>query len=170
MAPRWKTLPSRYAEQAAKLGIQTETKPTTDAAWGSELAVLPDVRSEYEHQVALIEQCFEAWALNPRHFAGLNLIHASANGGLRKQGVAGQLKASGVQDGFPDLELPVARGGFFGLYIELKRPVTGTLSESQAAWRDALRAQGYKSSVCFGQAEAWSVIDAYYALAPTTVA
>ncbi len=170
MAPRWKTLPSRYAEQAAKFGIRTEKKPANNVARSTSAAVLPDMRSEYEHQVALIDQCFKAWALKPGRFPGLNLIHASANGGLRRQGVAGQLKASGVQDGFPDLELPVARGGFFGLYIELKRPVTGTLSESQAAWRDALRAQGYKSHVCFGQAEAWDVIDAYYGLAPTIVA
>lgn len=170
MPRRWKTLPSRYAKQAAQLGVRTAKKPAKNATRITNASELPDPRSEYEHQVDLIEQCFEAWSLKPEYFSGLNLIHASANGGLRKQGVAGQLKASGVQDGFPDLELPVARGGYFGLYIELKRPVTGALSMSQLEWRDALRLQGYKSDVCFGQAEAWQVIEAYYALAPTRVA
>ena len=60
----------------------------------------------------------------------------------------------------PDLCLPVARGGFHGLYIELKagknRP-----TEMQKTWIDALSAQGFAAFVCYGAAYARKVIEAY---------
>jgi len=61
----------------------------------------------------------------------------------------------------PDLCLPVPRGGFHGLYIELKRLRGGRLSEQQRAWLDALGKQGYAVAVCKGWEEAAETIQRY---------
>ena len=73
----------------------------------------------------------------------LALIYAVPNGELRSKGTAGKLKSQGVKPGVPDLVLPVARGGYFGMYIEMKRQRGGSLSPDQKWWRDQLIDQGY---------------------------
>jgi hypothetical protein len=150
---RWHALPVRYAGLAGDLGLPVHRAHAKRRA-------MPAEPLEYDHQVALIERC----AAHAGRYPGLHLINASANGGLRKRGVAGQLKAMGVRDGFPDLNLPVARGNFHSLYIELKRPRTGRPSESQLWWQAELRAQGHRAEIAYGEDAAWAVIEAYYAL------
>lgn len=93
--------------------------------------------------------------------APLALLYHIPNGGWRKKGVAKKLKAEGVKPGVPDYCLPVARQGFHGLYIELKRINDGAASDDQLAWVDELRAQGYRAEVCKGWAEAWAVLCNY---------
>ena len=61
----------------------------------------------------------------------------------------------------PDLFLPVARGPYHGLYIEMKRQRGGGLSEDQKAWRDKLTAQGYSVRMCRGWLEASQVLIDY---------
>lgn len=51
---------------------------------------------------------------------GIDLMHATPNGGKRHPAVAKKLKAEGVKPGVPDVSWPVARGGFIGLAIEFK--------------------------------------------------
>ena len=51
----------------------------------------------------------------------LNCMFAIPNGGLRNPVVARKLKAEGVKSGVSDIFLSVARGGYHGLYIEMKR-------------------------------------------------
>lgn len=50
----------------------------------------------------------------------LALLYHIPNGGKRDAKTATILKRQGVKAGVPDLHLPVARGGYHGLYIELK--------------------------------------------------
>ena len=50
----------------------------------------------------------------------LELLYHIPNGGKRDACTAVNLKRQGVKAGVPDLHLPVARGGYHGLYIELK--------------------------------------------------
>ncbi len=57
--------------------------------------------------------------------------------------------------------LPVARNGYHGLYIELKRQKGGTVSETQKSWITALAEQGYKAVVCRGADEAIGTIKEY---------
>ena len=59
----------------------------------------------------------------------LGLLYAIPNGGKRAIKTAIALKAQGVKSGVPDMCLPVARGAYHGLYIELKRQKGGTVSE-----------------------------------------
>ena len=65
------------------------------------------------------------------------------NGGSRKKAEAGRFRARRREGGVPDLCLPVARGGFHGLYIELKRQKGSKTSDDQKAWLSNLEKQGY---------------------------
>lgn len=77
----------------------------------------------------------------------LRLLYAVPNGGHRHVRVASMLKVEGVRPGVPDLVLPVARGGFFGLYVEMKTR-TGRVSTEQKEWMARLAAEGYRVEVC----------------------
>lgn len=91
----------------------------------------------------------------------LGLLYAIPNGGKRAIKTAIALKAQGVKRGVPDMCLPVARNGYHGLYIELKRQKGGTVSETQKSWITALAKQGYKAVVCKGADEAIGTIKEY---------
>ena len=71
------------------------------------------------------------------------------------------LPAEGVKAGVPDLCLPVARGQYHGLYIELKRQRGGRTSDHQSEWLDAISAQGYKAALCYGWEQAAGTIIEY---------
>ena len=60
-----------------------------------------------------------------------------------------------------EMNVPVARGGFHGLFIEMKRSDGGRLSDSQAQYIQKLRMQGYQAVICKGFEPAVSVIKAY---------
>lgn len=72
----------------------------------------------------------------------------------------------GVKAGVPDVCLPVPRGGYHGLYVEMKRKQGGRVSEEQNEWMEALRAQGYEAKVCRGWKEAAEEIEQYMKGAP----
>ena len=74
---------------------------------------------------------------------------------------AANLKQQGVKPGVPDIFLPVARKGFHGLYIELKRAKGGTVSKAQQEMLIALRCEGYAVEVCYGCEEAVRVLEGY---------
>jgi hypothetical protein len=86
------------------------------------------------------------WANDPaeqlRH-PELAMLHAVPNGGHRTPAAAKKMKAEGQKPGVPDLDLPVGRGGYLGLRIEIKRP-GGTTSPEQADWMAALAREGHK--------------------------
>ncbi|WP_438308396.1 VRR-NUC domain-containing protein [Pseudomonas guariconensis] len=98
------------------------------------------------------------------------LIYHVPNGGHRVKAVAAKLKAQGVKAGIPDLVLPMARGGYFGLYIEFKATIDpAPVSSSQQACIKRLNDQGYLAVVCRGHFDAMECLRAYLAL-PATVA
>lgn len=83
----------------------------------------------------------------------LDLLYHIPNGGSRNRAEAANLKRQGVKSGVPDLHLPVARGGYHSLYIELKYGSNKT-TETQNKWLAALREQGNFTAVCYGWEEA----------------
>ncbi len=112
---------------------------------------------ESEEQAALIQ-----WAgLQQGKYPELKLLYHIPNGGSRHKAEAQRLKAEGVKAGVPDLCLPVARGQWHGLYIELKRRSSGKVSRSQSEWLEALIKQGYCAAVCHGWEEAARIIAGY---------
>ena len=120
---------------------------------------------EHDAQVAVLR-----WSQLAEHeFPELALLYAVANGGHRHITVAQKMKSEGVKAGVPDLCLPVARGGYHSLYIEMKQAgakpksdtAKGPLSDEQIRWIAALRNQGNKVAVCYGSAEAIEELKAY---------
>lgn len=121
------------------------------------------VATEAQEQAALFE-----WAERMKgKYPELSLLFAIPNGGSRHPAEAKNLKAQGVKPGVPDLCLPVARGGYHALYIELKRRKGGRTSPGQEAWISALKEQGNAATICFGWEMAAHTIVAYLAASHT---
>jgi len=83
------------------------------------------------------------------------------NGGKRHIKTAVDLKKEGASSGVADLVLPIPRGGYPGLYIEMKKVKDGTTSKAQKAWGVALRKMGYHWEVCKGHQQAIDSITDY---------
>ena len=108
------------------------------------------------------QQSLFLWAAYLRgKFPELDLLYHIPNGGKRGKGEGGRFKAEGVKAGVPDICLPVARGGYHGLYIELKRQKGSRLHETQKEWLESLTKQGYYTAVCHGWQMAADVIEKY---------
>lgn len=128
--------------------------------------------SEEDTQIALMEllvgkcrpgQPREPGAGMTGRYPELSLLYAIPNGGARSKRTAARLKAAGVLASIPDLHLPVARGAFLTLYVELK--IHGTYgTPGQRAMAEALRAQGHCVVECQGVQEAVDVILGYLGL------
>ena len=119
----------------------------------------PAYPAEFGLQCALI-----TWAkLNEARWPELALLHHIPNGGHRHANVAAGLKRAGVKAGVPDLVLPIPRGGYPGLYLELKSP-KGRLSKAQREWISALRHQGYRVEVVRSLEEGIAILEGYLSL------
>lgn len=93
----------------------------------------------------------------------LALLYHIPNGGKRNRAEAAHLKQQGVKPGVPDLCLPVARGKWHGLYIEMKAGKNKT-TENQDKWIESLRQQGYVAEVCYGYRQAAEILVQYLSL------
>lgn len=93
----------------------------------------------------------------------LRLLYHIPNGGSRHPAEAANLKRQGVKAGVPDICLPVARGGFHGLYIELKAGKNKP-TEAQVEWIEALAKERYAAVVCYGAEEAQEAVGEYLGL------
>jgi hypothetical protein len=118
---------------------------------------MPNVPTEAQEQAAL----FQWIAYKAKQYPELQYCYHIPNGGSRNPIEARHLKEQGVKPGIPDLFLPCARGGWHGLYIEMKRRKGGRLSDEQAAMLEALREQGYCAWVCKGANDAIELITEY---------
>ena len=108
-------------------------------------------------------------ALHPAHGEGRS--HASSgtasrsrvNGVLRRsKREAARFRAAGVKAGVSDLFLPWPRGGYHGLWIEMKA-LDGRPSLEQKVFIRDMKAAGYAAVFCFGAEEAEAVITRYLA-------
>lgn len=112
---------------------------------------------EHDEQTALME-----WAKrNLGRWPELALLFAIPNGGARSAITGARMRDEGVKPGVPDLFLPVARGRYHGLFIEMKRRRGDGPDDQQTKWHDDLRAQGYRVEVCRGAEPAETVLRYY---------
>ena len=115
--------------------------------------------SEHQEQVALME-----WAkrLEPQH-PELALLYAIPNWhGHHSNPIQGARTArEGRKPGVPDLCLPVARQGYHGMYIEMKKVKGGRLRPEQIDWLSALNHQQYLAISSFGWVNAARAIAEY---------
>ena len=77
--------------------------------------------------------------------------------------------AEGLVPGYPDYTLDEARGGYFGLRIELKRRKGGKLSDNQKDIAVKLLNNGYVWAACRGFPEAKMIVQWYMGLSKTKV-
>jgi len=120
--------------------------------------------SEHDEQVALIE-----WAQSQVNvYPELQLLYAIPNQGGKGYGAmrrGKKMKAEGMRKGLPDLCLPVSRGNFNCLYIEMKDVgKKGRLSLEQVRWISLLSEAGHNVQVCHGSQEAIQTIVSYLRL------
>lgn len=120
-------------------------------------------REPIPHEANEQEALFDWARLMRGKYPELDLLYHIPNGGSRNRLEAANLKRQGVKAGVPDLCLPVARGKYHGLYIEMKYGKNKT-SENQNIWLKALAAQGYAAAVCYGWQEAQELITKYLEL------
>lgn len=120
---------------------------------GSVLEIGP--RTEHEEAVALMQKvnAFE------ERWSCLKWFHHIDNGRATKA-QAGRKKVEGTKKGVADYFLPAARGGYHGLYVELKA-IGGKLTKEQRAFLLAMMQQGYAAECCEGADAAWDVIRRY---------
>jgi len=112
-------------------------------------------RLEWQIQAAIFE-----WAKTMEiRIPELKLLHGSTGGVRLSIGAAVKAKRLGNKAGFPDIFLPVARGGYHGLFIELKikpyrnhknKMVYPVVSKEQRWWINQLNIQGYCAAICKG--------------------
>lgn len=106
--------------------------------------------TETEEQITVVDFC---------RISGIPVVHIP-NEGKRSPWRGAEEVRMGLATGFPDLFLPLARGKYHGLMIEMK--VTGgRLSSDQRKWLVLLRDSGYATAVCYGAEEAINIITKY---------
>lgn len=97
------------------------------------------------------QQCLIRWAAyQTGRYPELALLFHVPNEGKRSRATGGRMIAEGLRTGVPDLVLPVPRGEYSGLFIEMKRREGGRVSAEQRWWIDRLREQGYRAEICKG--------------------
>lgn len=114
------------------------------------------IPTEEDEQSVVISWC----ALQEGKWPELALIYHVPNEGKRSKAVAAAEKRLGLRPGVADLCLPVARGKWHGLYLEMKA-LDGKVSKNQKEFLAAVAKQGYFSCVCWGAAAAIQVIGCY---------
>lgn len=103
---------------------------------------------------------FEWAALNQGKYPELEWMYHIPNGGKRNAREAARLKRMGVKPGVSDVHLPIPRGVYHGLWIEMKSE-NGKVSPAQSRFLNAMRKHGYKAAVCYGWEEAVAIIEEY---------
>lgn len=104
--------------------------------------------TEDNHQAAIF-----CWAAQPAQQARYpefqRLLFAIPNGGERNIIVAAKMRATGTKADVSDICLAVARRGYHGLFIELKK-FGGKPRPGQIAFIEAAKAQGFYAGVYEG--------------------
>lgn len=110
----------------------------------------PKTRNKPVQREAAIQTALFKWAaaMSQQH-PELGLLFHIPNGNKRDIITGYHLKQQGLKAGLPDVCLPVARGQYHGLYLELKSE-RGRLQDNQKEWLDELSKQGYKAVTAYG--------------------
>lgn len=108
--------------------------------------------TEDDIQETVVEYC------ELKHIVAVHIPNESK----RSVSYGAKMKRMGLRKGFPDIFIPTARQGFYGLFIELKRDRKSRVSAEQTAWITYLNKQGYKAMICYGATEAINEIEKYF--------
>lgn len=118
------------------------------------------------HLESRMQQALVKW-FRYQHKVYKRLLFAIPNGGERSTVEAAIMQGEGVEPGVPDLHLAVARGGYFGLYMELK-VLPNDLDPDQIDMMDRLTKQGYLCQPVYTLDQGLLCVNDYLSLPPTT--
>lgn len=86
---------------------------------------------------------------------------AIPNGTYKSRKAAVKHLHTGLKSGIPDIMVPIAAGGYHGLFVEMKRRKSGQLSSNQKERIAGLQEEGYKVIVSRGWHDATRQITEY---------
>ena len=122
--------------------------------------------SEHSEQAALV-----AWArMSEGIYPELRWLYSSLNGipipapDKIRFAIMNRMKSEGMKKGVSDLCLPVALGGYHGMYIEMKKDHRSEIKQEQVEFLDFLAEQGYLGIRCNGFEHARNELVAYLSL------
>lgn len=116
-------------------------------------------QNESEMQQVLFE-----WAKwNVGKYPELKLLHSIPNGGKRDIVTGARLKREGALAGVSDIHLPVPKGQYHSLWLELKVG-SNKPTDKQKWFIDEMTKQGSKACVAYSLDEAIKVIEDYLKL------
>jgi len=117
-------------------------------------------QEEYDTQCAVFK-----WELTERvRHPELKFMFSTLNGVRLTVGGAVKAKKAGNKKGVLDIWLPVKRGKYSGLVIELKKEIGGVVSKEQKEWIAFLNEQGFMAVVCRGFVETVTEIKTYLSM------
>ena len=115
--------------------------------------------SEHQEQVKLFRMFAASEDFDMRVL--MTMIFAIPNesyGGTKRDMLHGKrLKNAGRKVGVPDICVPIARGGYYGCFIEMKVGYNKP-SKKQEMWINNLRKQNYFVKVCYSAEAAYTII------------
>lgn len=115
---------------------------------------MKDIATEKKEAVKLVQ-----WArLN---YQIKKLLFKINNEGSKNSLDGYQNQLEGVLKGVSDYFLPLPKGKYHGLWVELKRTKGGKVSPEQLEWIGLMRENGYAAGVCYGADHAIKVIERY---------
>lgn len=111
---------------------------------------------EWREQAALIAQTRAPDVL--KLYPHMNRLYCVPNGIPLVPALRMKMQRMGLTPGIPDLHWPVSRGPYNSLYIELKRLVSGSLSDAEKEWVEFLRSEGHAVHLAHGRWEAYATL------------
>lgn len=137
----------------------------TSNALFHESTPLPAVRKKRNNEESRIQQAVVIWwHVHCKHFNVPEcMLFAIPNGARRDPIIGAILKREGVKPGTSDLFLGCARGGFHGMFLEVKKP-DGRLAPNQLDFMQSAHAQGYIAWVRYSYQECVDALDGYLKL------
>jgi len=114
------------------------------------------------HQSESVTQiCLFRWAKYMEgRYPELKWMYHVPNEGKRSKSAGARMRQEGLKAGVPDVCLPVPRGEYHGLYIEMKVGKNKP-TDKQKEWLAGLKEQGYSTAVCYGWESASKLILKY---------
>jgi hypothetical protein len=162
MSNEWSKRGKRW--QAAQLsGLKTLCSPQILTQSHKPLVPLPlptrkpksGVESERRAQQRLVQWMYEAKVP----------FYAICNGADVSPHHRQTLLSEGMSPGMFDLCLPLARGCYHSMYLELKRSDGGSgMSDAQKAWQKVLQENGHFAVCCHGYEKAKEAVEWYLSL------
>lgn len=124
--------------------------------------IAEESNTEHSHQTALFSFFQEHRLIYP----DVEWMFSIPNGGMRTKSQGAILRSEGLKRGVPDICLPVKRGPWPMLWIELKRiqgngVKAGVVTPEQKKYIEYFKSQGYGVTVCYGWLQAKQIIIEY---------